>query len=143
MPYSPQEKTRILFYLGYSGFEDDGPAMRAINGIDGFEDRVGFLVRDLMEKIEQIRCKVHEVITLTDAVQVADIQIRPSHTLSILWRIGRQYVSQLGLLLKVSRFSDIFAPAGRVDDPPSFYSGDPSERRIDSELGLPTRTSGY
>lgn len=139
MAFTDEEKTRILFYLGYSAFEDDGPAVRAINGMDSKEPRVGFIVRELLKKIEDVVCQIHETIPLSKAVSDDKIQLRVHYTLDHLWRLGRSYVAQLATMFKVAIFSDIFSTGGRARDPQSFYSGDPSEPRIDPRLGVPTR----
>lgn len=139
MAFTDEEKTRILFYLGYSVFEDDGPAMRAINSMDSKEARVGFIVRDLLKKIADVECQIHETIPLAKAVSDGAIQLRVHYTLDHLWRLGRSYVAQLATMFKISIFSDIFSVGGRPRDPQSFYSGDPSESRIDPRLGVPTR----
>lgn len=139
MPFSPQEKTQLLFLLGYSVYEDDGPAMRALNGLDQYEDRAGLIVRDLMASIEDVRCQIRKTIPLSMAVKDGSIEIRAHYTYDHLCRMGRTYVKQLADFLKISVFDDIFSSGGRARDPSSFYSGDPSESRIDPESGVPRR----
>lgn len=130
--FSTEEKTRILFYLGYSVFEDDGPAMRAINSMDSKEERVGFIVRDLLRKINEVECEIHGTIPLAKAVSDGQIELRVHYTLDHLWRLGRSYVAQLATMFKISIFSDIFSSGGRPRNSQSFYSGDPSESRLGS-----------
>lgn len=138
MAFTDEEKTRLLYYLGYSVFEDDGPAMRAINSLDAKEARAGFIVRDLLRRISDVECQIHETIPLSQAVQDGSIQLRVHYTLDHLWRLGRSYVAQLATFCKISIYSDVFSSGGRARDPSSFYSGDPSEDRIDHR-GVPTR----
>lgn len=139
MAFTSQEKIRILFYLGYSMFEDDGPAMRAINSLDSREATSGFLVRELLDKIDNVRRQIDQTIPISKAVQDGSLQIRAHYTLDHLWRLGRSYVSQLAAFTKVSIFSDIFSQGTRTRDAGSFYSGDPSENRINPDTGLPER----
>lgn len=139
MAFTADEKTKILFYLGYSVFEDDGPAMRAINSLDSKESTAGFLIRDLIVRLDDIREQIHSTIPLAKAIRDGAIELRVHYTLDHLWRLGRSYVSQLAQYIKVSIFGDVFSVGSRARDPKSFYSGDPSENRIDPYLGVPTR----
>lgn len=139
MPFTGQEKTRLLYYLGYSLFEDDGPAMRAIHGLDSKEEVAGPIIRDLMASIEDVLCQVRKTIPLSMATKDGSIELRAHYTLDHLWRLGRAYVNRLGSFCKISVYSDIFSSGGRPRDPGSFYSGDPSEDRLDPNLGVPRR----
>lgn len=139
MAFADIEKTKILFYLGYSVFEDDGPAVRAINGLDAKEARIGWLIRDLLEKMDDLRVQVHKTIPLSKAIEDDKIKLRAHYTLDHIWRIGRGYVNQLANICKVAVVSQIFAASSLVNDPSGFYSGDPSEPRINPTLGVPTR----
>jgi hypothetical protein len=132
----------MLFFLGYSVFEDDGPAMRAINSLDSKETVAGFIIRDLLSKLEDIREQVHKTIPLGKAIEDGSIKLRAHYTLDHLWRLGRSYVTQLSRYLKISVSGDVFSVGTNSRDPGSFYSGDPSERRIDPISGVPTVDSG-
>jgi hypothetical protein len=139
MAFTADEKSRILFYLGYSVFEDDGPAMRAIHSLDSKESVGGFIIRELLERIEDVRRGVHQTIILGKAIEDGSIKLRVHYTLAHLWQLGRSYVTQLAGFAKVSIFSDIFSSSSTPSTPADFYSGDPSESRIDPTLGVPTR----
>lgn len=138
MAFTQEEKTRILFYLGYSVFEDDGPAMRAINSLDSREAQGGWIIRDLLAKIEKVRCEIVESMPLASAIKDGSIEIRAHYTLGVLRDHGRAYVNDLAGFIKVAIFSDIFSPGGRPREPKDFYNGDPSEMRVDPR-GVPTR----
>jgi hypothetical protein len=133
------EKTRILFFLGYSVFEDNGPAMRAINSLDSKEANAGFIIRDQLQKIDDVRTQIHQTMPLAKAIKDGSIELRAHYTLALLQKMGRDYVGQLATFTKISVFSDIFSAGGAARDPESFYSGDPSEPRIS---GDPTRYKG-
>lgn len=130
MSFSQQEKARILFYLGYSLFEDNGPAMRALNSLDAKEAFGGFIIRDLLDKIDQVRTQVHQTMPLAKAIKDGSIELRSHYTLDHLWRMGRSYVAQLATYVKVSICSDIFSSGGAARDASSFYSDDPAEDRF-------------
>lgn len=137
MAFQPQEKARILFYLGYSGFEDDGPAMRAINSLDSLEASMGPIVRDLLDKLNQIDLDIMETRPLAKAIKDGSIELRAHYTIGHLWQMGRQYVSRLARWTKIRVSGDVFGIGGdeRSD---YFYSGDPSEHRINPSLGMPS-----
>ena len=139
MSFSDAEKTRMLFYLGYSVFEDNGPAMRAINSLDAKEAVGGSIIRDLLSKLDDIRAQIHKTIPLSKAIEDGSIKLRSHYTLAHLRSLGRDYVGQLATFTKISVFSDVFGAGGAARDPESFYSGDPSEPRIS---GDPTRYRG-
>jgi len=138
MPFSDAEKAEMLFYLGYSGFEDDGPAMRAIHSLDPKEKTLGPRVRMILDRLRQIECDIHGSKDLAVAVSTGGgVQTRAHYTLDHLWRMGRSYVGQLAGWIKVMVYSDVFSSGAKTRNP-GFYSGDPSERRIDSSEGVPT-----
>lgn len=125
----------MLFYLGYSVFEDGGPAIRALNSLDSKEAVAGFLIRDILDKIEDIRIQIHKTIPLSKAIEDGSIKVRAHMTLEHLWRMGRQLVNQLATYTKISIESDIFSSGGAARDSASFYGGDPSEPRNPSSSG--------
>jgi hypothetical protein len=139
-PLTDFEKTQALFFLGYSVFEDDGPAIRAFNSLPS-QPLAGDFIRPMLSQIETLRCEIFSIRPLTKAIQDGAIQLRAHYTFKVLCAMGRQLVGQLSSITKVSIFSDIFG-RGRGVDAASFYSGDPSEHRIDPQLGMPTRLSG-
>lgn len=130
MAFTTEEKTRLLFYLGYSVFEDDGPAMRAYNSLDSKEAVGGFIIRELLVKLSDIEREIHKTILIAKAIEDGSIKIRAHYTLDHMWRLGRSYVVQLSRFTKVAIDGDVFSTSGtdsRVKD--EFYTGDPSERR--------------
>lgn len=139
MAFTDEEKGRLLFVLGYSIFEDNGPAMRGINSLDSKETIAGPIIRDLLAKILDVVEQIHKTIPLAKAIEDGSIKLRAHYTLEHLWRLGRSYVSQLATFCKISIFSDIFSSGGRARDPGSFYSGDPAEMRGLDDRGVPTR----
>lgn len=126
MAFTSAEKTRILFYLGYSLYEDSGPAWRAINGLDAREAAAGGIVRQLLEDINDVLVQHKKTIALSKAIEDGSIKLRAHYSLDHLRRLGRQYVNQLATFIKVSIESDIFSSGGAARDAASFYSGDPS-----------------
>lgn len=137
MAFTATEKARILFYLGYSGFEDDGPAMRGVNSLDNKETTMGPIVRDILDKLEQIDAQVMQTVPLAKAIKDGSIELRAHYTIDHLWRMGRSLVSRLARFTKISISGDVFGVGGseRGGD---FYSGDPSERRINPSQGVPS-----
>lgn len=129
MSFTPTEKSKILFYLGYSMFEDNGPAMRAINSLDSKEAIAGPVIRDLLLKLDDVAREIHETIPLASAVQDGSITVRAHYTLDHLWRLGRSYVNQLARFMKVSIDGDVFSSSSNARDKGEFYSDDPSEKR--------------
>lgn len=130
MPFTALEKARIIFYLGYSGFEDNGPAMRAINSLDSKEATMGFVVREMLDKLQDIDRQIHETIPLSMATQDGPIQLRAHYTLEHLWRLGRSYVNRLARFTKISVDGDVFSTSSNACDSSSFYAGDPAESRF-------------
>ncbi len=137
MSFSPTEKSRILFYLGYSGFEDDGPAMRAINSLDSHEAFMGPVIRDTLDKLALVDKDIMETRPLAKAIKDGSIELRAHYTMDHLWRMGRQLVSRLSRWTKIQVSGDVFG-AGGSERGDNFYSGDPSEKRIDSSRGVPS-----
>ena len=134
--FTPIEKSNILFYLGYSGFEDDGPAIRAINSLDNFEATMGPIIRQILEQLAQVDRDIFAIRPLAKAVQDGSIELRANYTLDVLWRLGRSYVTRLARWTKIQVGGDVFSSGGseRGD---RFYTGDPSEKRIDPSQGVP------
>jgi hypothetical protein len=130
MAFTDAEKGKILFFLGYSVFEDNGPAMRSLNSIDSVEPVAGPIVRDLLCKLEDIVREVHETMPLAAAIEDGSVKVRAHYTLDHLWRLGRSYVNQLARFLKISIDGDVFSSSSNVRDNGSFYSGDPAESRF-------------
>ncbi len=136
MSFTQTEKSRILFYLGYSGFEDDGPAIRAINSLDSHETFMGPIVREILDKISVVQKDIQDTRPLAKAISTGGVETRAHYTLDHLWRLGRSYVTQLARWTKIQVGGDVFS-AGGSERGDRFYSGDPSERRIDSSQGVP------
>ena len=130
MPFTATEKGRILFFLGYSVFEDDGPAMRSLNSLDSKEPIAGPIVRDLLQKLDDVDREIHETIPLAAAVEDGSVKIRAHYTLDHLRRLGRSYVNRLARFLKISIDGDIFSSSSNASNNGEFYAGDPSESRF-------------
>lgn len=135
MPFSPAEKARLLFYLGYSGFEDDGPAVRALNGLDAREMAMGPIVREHLDYLQTVDREIFETIPLAAAIEDGSVKIRAHYTLNHLRQLGRQYVQRLSRWTKIQVGDDVFSAGGQRE---GFYSGDPSEHRVDATMGVPT-----
>ena len=137
MELTDTEKAELLFFLGYSGFEDDGPAIRAINSLNPFMIPI---VRRILGKLHEIDEQIQETIPLSKAISTGGgggVQVRAHYTLDHLWRLGRQQVSRLATWTKIWICSDVFGTGSRARGP-DFYGGDPSEKRINPREGLPT-----
>lgn len=130
MAFSAEEKTRILFFLGYSVFEDDGPAVRSLNSLDSKEAAAGPIVRDLLSKLNDVDGEIHETMPLAAAVEDGSIKVRAHYTLDHLRRLGRSYVNRLARFLKISISGDVFSSTSNASDNGEFYAGDPSEKRF-------------
>jgi len=120
----------MLFYLGYSVFEDNGPAMRSLNSLDSKEEVAGFIIRDLLSKMDDVAREIHETIALAAAVEDGSIKVRAHYTLEHLWRLGRSYVNQLARYTKISIDGDVFSSSSNARDGGGFYAQDPSEKRF-------------
>lgn len=138
MAYTDVEKAELLYFLGYSMFEDDGPAQRAINGLDSKEATTGQIVRGLLDNIKRIDREIMATLPLAKAVKDGSVEIRAHYTLDHLRNVGRQYINRLATFMKVSICSDVFSPGGAARSPTDFFSGDPSEKRINPTVGMPT-----
>lgn len=130
----------MLFYLGYSVFEDDGPAIRAINSLDVRETVAGPIIRPLLDQLQQVDQQIMETLPLAKAVKVGADEVRVHYTMAHLQRLGRQLVVRLARFIKVAIQGDVFGTGGseRLQGG-EFYSGDPSESRINPDVGAPTR----
>lgn len=124
-----------MFYLGYSGFEDDGPAVRAVNGLDAREASMGPIVREHLDYLQVVDREIFESLPLSAAIEDGSIKLRAHYTLAHLRAVGKQYVQRLSRWTKIQIGDDVFSSGGRRE---GFYSGDPSEHRIDPTMGVPT-----
>lgn len=125
MAYTAREKSRILFVLGFSMFENNGDAMRAINTLDSFEEINGDLVRELVEEIFVYRRELRRTIPLSKVVEDGSIKLRVHYTLAHIQNLGRIAVGQLARYCKISPAGDIFSTGGDVRDPTEFYGRSP------------------
>lgn len=139
MALSAQEKARVLFFLGYSIFEDDGPAVRSLNSLDSKPLAESF-IRPILDKLEKIDADIFATRPIAMAISDGALELRAHYTFAHLSRLGRQQVSRLASFTKISIASDVFS-RGSGADPASFYSGDPSESRLGPN-GVPTKYSG-
>jgi len=136
--FTPAEKAAILFYLGYSGFEDDGPAMRAVNSLDSKESTMGPFVRDTLDKLRVMDEEIFATRPLAKATQDGSIQLRVHYTMAHLVNMARQYVTRLARWTKIAVQGDVFGQGSERLTGAEFYSGDPSEHRINPDVGAPT-----
>lgn len=130
MAFTNEEKSKVQFYLGYSFFEDDGPAIRAINGMDQHEARIGFIVRDLLHKLDDVRDQMHKTIPLGKAIEDGSIKLRAHYTLDHLMKLGKIYCNDLARFTKIKIDGDVFSTSSNARDGDGFYAGDPSEKRF-------------
>lgn len=131
------EKTKILFYLGYSVFEDNGPAIRAIHSLDS-KPVAGDFIRPILEKLDKLREEIFKDRVLSKAIATAAIQVRSHYTFSMQCRIGRQLVGQLGSFAKIAVGSDVFAN-GAAFEPATFYSNEPAGLPADTRYAVNSR----
>lgn len=132
MAFTEAEKASILFALGFSVFEDSGPAMRAINSLDSVESRARPIIQPILEEIDSIRREIRKVKPLAKAVEDGSLKTRAHYTLGVLRSMGREQVGQLAGFIKVKPERDIFSPSLPGDE---LQGGDPSEARLDMTVG--------
>ncbi len=141
MAFSAAEKTSILFYLGYSGFEDDGPAMRALNSLDNREQSMGPIIRETLDRLAAVDRDIFDTRPLAKAVKVGAEELRAHYTLAHLWTLGRSYVTRLARFTKIQVCGDVFGSGGSERGGDNFFSGDPAEKRVNPSIGMPTTGS--
>lgn len=139
-PLTDFEKAKVLFYLGYSIFEDDGPAVRALNSLVS-KPLAGDFIRPLIEDLGKVDQELRDLAPIAVAISTGGVQTRVQYSREFWLKEGRRHVGRLSSFTKISIFSDVFS-SGAGHRPESFYSGDPSERRIDPTMGVPTIDSG-
>ena len=140
MAFTQQEKYTMLFYLGYSVFEDDGPAVRAINSLDAKDPPAGMIIRPILAMLVDVDQAMSQVIPLTLAIEDGSVKIRAHYAIEQQRRLGKQQVARLSAFIKVAVAYDMFSDTlpRKLD---GFYSGDPSENRVDNN-GAYTLDSG-
>jgi hypothetical protein len=140
MAFTQQEKYTMLFYLGYSVFEDDGPAVRAINSLDAKDPPAGTIIRPILAMLVDVDQAMSQVIPLTLAIEDGSVKIRAHYAIEQQRRLGKQQVARLSAFIKVAVAYDMFSDTlpRKLD---GFYSGDPSENRVDNN-GAYTLDSG-
>src|SRR5512138_2789367 len=139
-PLTDVEKTKALMYLGYSIFEDDGPAIRSLNSLAS-KPLAGDFIRPILDALDNVECEIRGLAPISLAISTGGVQTRVHYSKSYWLREGRRLVGKLSSFTKISVFSDVFS-SGAGHQPETFYSGDPSEHRIDPSMGVPTATSG-
>src|SRR5882762_5798913 len=135
MAFTPQEKMYLLFYLGFSGFEDDGPAVRSINSLDSKESTMGPIIREHLDLLRTVDREIKESLPLASAIEDGSVKLRHHYTLASLRSVGKQYVQRLSTFTKIPMGGDVFAVGGTNS---TQFSGDPSEHRFDNRFGVPT-----
>lgn len=141
MSFSDAEKAQLLFALGRSVFEDDGPAMRAINSLDSKEALARPVLSPILDELTSIDAQISDAKIRLMAVEDGSTKIDAAREIQMLRSLGRQAVGRISRWLKVSvpRNCDIYSASLPDDD---FYAGDPSEARFDNSLGAPTLRGG-
>lgn len=130
MAFTAQEKALCFFYLGYSGFEDDGPARRAIDSMDAKESTFRPIVKPILDELQALDREIGKVKALTKAIEDGSVKIRAHYTIEQLWRLGTQQVGRLSGFLKVAVKHNVFSSSIPYASD-GFYSGDPSENRLE------------
>jgi hypothetical protein len=137
MAFTATEKATMLFYLGRSVFEDDGPAIRAINGLDSKETTARPIIMPILTELQGIDTQLSKVRIRLQAVEDGSLKIDAAREIGQLRSLGRQAVGRLARWLKVNvpPDCDVFSASLPGD---GFFSGDPSEPRFANDLGQPT-----
>lgn len=144
MAFTQLTKNQILFYLGYSAYEDDGPAVRSLNSLDAQDTKqngsVSALILPIIANLTAIDQQVQKAMPLAMAIEDGSAKVRIHYTLQNLWAMGRQMVARLAAFTKIAVAYDMFSPTmpRKMD---GFFSGDPSENRTDSR-GVVSLLSG-
>lgn len=141
MAFSSTEKAQMLFYLGYSIFEDDGPAVRALNSLDAKDPPAGTVIRPIIAMLVQIDQAMAQIIPLTLAIEDGSVKIRAHYAIDQQRRLGKQQVARLAAFTKIAVAYDMFSDTlpRKLD---GFFSGDPSENRVDSRGMYDYETGG-
>lgn len=136
MAFSATEKATMLFYLGRSVFEDDGPAIRAINSLDSKETVARPIIVPILTELAAIDRQMQQLRIRLQAVEDGSLKIDAVREMAALRSLGHQQVGRLARWLKVSvpRDCDVFSSAMPGE---GFFSGDPSEPRFENDLGQP------
>lgn len=101
MAFSDAEKAAILAALGRSVFEDDGPAMRAINSLDSYETKARPVIDPIMVELAKIDLQISKSKLRAVATQDGSTRIDAGRELGVLRSHGRQAVGRLSRWLKV------------------------------------------
>lgn len=121
MALTTDEKTRVRYYLGYSVFENDGPAERALNSIDSYEG-ADVIIRGDLDELVAIDAQFKKLRPISLAVQVGAEQLRAHYTLGVMRSVGRQVVGRIASFLSIPVKRDVFAEGA----PGTIDSGDPN-----------------
>ncbi len=112
---NPDERLDVLFYAGYSAFEDDGPAVRAVNSVESHPEMAP-RIRLILDELRDVDRQISEVKPLAKAVKDGKIELRAAYSLDVLRDLGRQAVTRLCLFLAIRRKNDVFSSApGNTD----------------------------
>lgn len=96
---------------------------------------MGPIVREHLDYLQTVDREIFETIPLAAAIEDGSVKIRAHYTLNHLRSLGRQYVQRLSRWTKIQIGDDVFAPSSQRE---GFFSGDPSEHRVDPTMGVPT-----
>lgn len=135
MSFSTADVQQMLFTLGYSGYESDGPAVRSINDLNSHPEMEP-IVRIILAECAEIDQAIARVKKRAVAIEDGSVKMRAFYDLQVLRSMGRQSVKRLSSYLKCAVAIDIYgAGFGGQMKGGGFYSGDPSENRIDAATG--------
>ena len=112
------QKAKVLFYLGYSILEDNGPAIRALNSLDTRPEADPIILAELVN-CEEADAAIRKVRTIALAIQDGAIQLRGHYSLSALQALGRQATGRLASFTKIPIDHDVFSSAAPLGTPPT------------------------
>lgn len=141
MSFTDAEKAQLLFTLGRSVFEDDGPVMRAINSLDSKEALARPMIQAILDELVSVDAQLSDAKIRLMANEDGAVKIDGMREIMSLRSVGRMAVGRLARWIKVSvpPECDIYSASLPGE---GFYSGDPSEARFDNSLGAPTLRGG-
>lgn len=111
------QKAEILFYLGYSILEDDGPVIRGLNSLDTRPQADALILAELQTCKAVDRVIREKVPVVSLAAQDGAIQLRGAYTLSVLQATGRQAVGRLSSFTSIPVKHDVFMSAAPIGTP--------------------------
>lgn len=98
-PLTDFEKLKVLYYLGYSVYEDDGPAMRSINSLVSKPLAPAF-IRPLLSDLDNVECEIKGLAPIALAIATGGVQTRVHYAKTYWLREGRRLVGRLSSFTK-------------------------------------------